>query len=243
MSITHKILVVEDDAHIAEGLNLNLSLQGYDVAVAPDGIAAIDKWRQWHPDLIVLDIMLPGLDGLSVLKQIRQEDKKLPILILSAKNAPDDRVRGLTYGVDDYLSKPFDLNEFLLRVERLLTRASWYHPKSTSQSAGDATKGIPEVYSFGQNKIDFTTYTGFVKNGSISLTEQEIKLLQLFIANRGKALSRETILEIGWGYAHQPSTRTVDNFIVRFRKYFEDDPKNPAYFKSLRSVGYIFDHD
>ena len=243
MSITHKILVVEDDAHIAEGLNLNLSLQGYDVAVAPDGIAAIDKWRQWHPDLIVLDIMLPGLDGLSVLKQIRQEDKQLPILILSAKSASDDRVKGLSYGVDDYLSKPFDLNEFLLRVERLLTRASWYHPKSIPQAPENVAEKILYIYVFGQNRIDFTTYTGYSKNGSISLTDQEIKLLQLFIANRGKALSRETILEIGWGYAHPPSTRTVDNFIVRFRKYFEDDPKNPAYFKSLRSVGYIFDHD
>jgi len=238
-----KILVVEDDGHIAEGLNLNLSLQGYDVAIASDGIAAIDKWRQWHPDLIVLDIMLPGLDGLSVLQRIRREDVQLPILILSAKSASDDRVRGLSFGVDDYLSKPFDLNEFLLRVERLLTRASWYQPKSASQMPGEAPEAIPDVYSFGQNRIDFTTYTGYSKKGSIPLTDQEIKLLQLFIANRGKPLSRETILEIGWGYTHPPSTRTVDNFIVRFRKYFEDDPKNPAYFRSLRSVGYIFDHD
>ena len=142
-SITKKILVVEDDDHIAEGLNLNLSLQEYDVAIASDGIAAIDKWQQWRPDLIVLDIMLPGLDGLSVLKQIRQEDKRLPILILSAKSASDDRVRGLSYGVDDYLSKPFDLNEFLLRVERLLTRASWYHPGSTSQTPENAAEKIP----------------------------------------------------------------------------------------------------
>jgi two-component system, OmpR family, alkaline phosphatase synthesis response regulator PhoP len=238
-----KILVVEDDGHIAEGLNLNLSLQGYDVAIASDGIAAIDKWEQWHPDLIVLDIMLPHLDGLSVLQRIRSEDAQLPILILSAKSASDDRIRGLAYGVDDYLSKPFNLDEFLLRVERLLTRASWYRPKLESQTPGDATENVPTVYSFGQNRIDFTTYTGYAKNGAFSLTDQEIKLLQLFIANRGKPLSRETILEIGWGYAHPPSTRTVDNFIVRFRKYFEDDPKNPAYFRSLRSVGYIFDHN
>ena len=238
-----KILVVEDDSHIAEGLNLNLSLQGYDVDIAFDGISALERWRQWQPDLIVLDIMLPGLDGLSVLQQIRHEDIQLPILILSAKNASDDRVRGLSYGVDDYLSKPFDLNEFLLRVERLLTRASWYHPKSAFQTPGDTREENPDVYSFGRNRIDFMTYTGHSKNGTISLTDQEIKLLQLFIANRGKVLSRETILEIGWGYTHTPSTRTVDNFIVRFRKYFEDDPKKPLYFRSLRSVGYIFDHE
>jgi len=238
-----KILVVEDDAHISEGLNLNLSLQGYDVCIASDGLAALDQWRQWHPDLIVLDIMLPGIDGLSVLQQIRQEDPQIPILILSAKSASDDRVKGLAFGVDDYLSKPFNLDEFLLRIERLLTRAAWYHTEAPTQPAAETTEAIPDTYAFGPNRIDFTTYTAHGKQGSISLTDQEIKLLQLLIANRGKPLSRETILEIGWGYTRPPSTRTVDNFIVRFRKYFEEDPKKPVYFKSLRSVGYIFDHD
>lgn len=242
-SLRHKkILVVEDDAHIAEGLNLNLSLQGYDVCIAADGLAGLDKWRKWHPDLIVLDIMLPGIDGLSVLQQIRQEDPQIPILILSAKSASDDRIRGLAFGVDDYLSKPFNLDEFLLRIERLLTRAAWYRPESSPQPPND-TAAAPDTYTFGPNRIDFTTYTGYGKEGSFSLTDQEIKLLQLFIANRGKPLSRETILEIGWGYTRTPSTRTVDNFIVRFRKYFEEDPRKPSYFKSLRSVGYIFDHE
>jgi DNA-binding response OmpR family regulator len=238
-----KILVVEDDAHIAEGLNLNLSLQGYDVCIASDGVAALDKWRRWGPDLIVLDIMLPMIDGLSVLQQIRQEDQQIPILILSAKSASDDRVRGLEFGVDDYLSKPFNLDEFLLRIERLLTRAAWYRPESSPPSQKGDIPDMPETYDFGPNRIDFTTYTGYGENGSFSLTDQEIKLLQLFITNRGKPLSRETILEIGWGYAHTPSTRTVDNFIVRFRKYFEQNPKKPVYFRSLRSVGYVFDHD
>ena len=238
-----KILVVEDDTHIAEGLNLNLSLQGYDVCIASDGIVALDEWRQWHPDLIVLDIMLPGIDGLSVLQQIRQEDPQIPILILSAKSASDDRVKGLAFGVDDYLSKPFNLDEFLLRIERLLTRAAWYHTEAPAPPVAETTEAISDTYAFGPNRIDFTTYTGHGRQGSISLTDQEIKLLQLFIVNRGKPLSRETILEIGWGYTRPPSTRTVDNFIVRFRKYFEEDPKKPVYFKSLRSVGYIFDND
>jgi DNA-binding response OmpR family regulator len=238
-----KILVVEDDQHIAEGLTLNLSLQGYDVCVAPDGIIALDKWRKWQPELIVLDIMLPGLDGLSVLQRIRREDPQIPILILSAKNAPDDRVRGLAAGVDDYLSKPFDLDEFLLRIQRLLTRADWYRPEAPQAPGEETATGTPDTYAFGPNRIDFTTHTGYGTEGAFTLTEQEIKLLQLFIANRGKPLSRETILEIGWGYTRTPSTRTVDNFLVRFRKYFEKDPKKPVYFKSLRSVGYIFDHD
>jgi DNA-binding response OmpR family regulator len=238
-----KILVVEDDAHIAEGLNLNLSLQGYNVCIAPDGVAALEKWRRWQPDLIVLDIMLPLIDGLSVLQKIREEDPQIPILILSAKSASDDRVRGLAFGVDDYLSKPFNLDEFLLRIERLLTKAAWYRPESSPPHSKSSTTVGQEIYTFGPNRIDFTTYTGYGKNGVFSLTDQEIKLLQLFIANRGKPLSREKILEIGWGYTRTPSTRTVDNFIVRFRKYFEENPKNPVYFRSLRSVGYVFDHD
>jgi len=122
-----RILVIEDERHIAEGLKLNLSLQGYDVIIASDGVAGLKKWKEWMPDLIVLDIMLPGIDGLSVLQNIRLEDERIPILILSAKGEPDDRIKGFSYGVDDYLSKPFNLEEFLLRVERLLTRGSWNH--------------------------------------------------------------------------------------------------------------------
>ncbi len=120
-----RVLVIEDDSHIADGLKLNLTLQGYDVMIAPDGISGLQQWKKCQPDLIVLDIMLPGIDGLSVLQNIRLEDERIPILILSAKSAPDDKIKGLHYGVDDYLSKPFNLEEFLLRVERLLTRISW----------------------------------------------------------------------------------------------------------------------
>ncbi|HAJ26336.1 MAG TPA: DNA-binding response regulator, partial [Syntrophus sp. (in: bacteria)] len=122
-----RILIVEDDMHIAEGIRLNLSLKGYEVQIAADGMAGLREWRNWRPQLIVLDIMLPGIDGLSVLRHIRIEDEKLPILILSAKSEPEYRVKGLSYGVDDYLSKPFHLDEFLLRVDRLMTRAEWSH--------------------------------------------------------------------------------------------------------------------
>ncbi len=120
-----RILVVEDEKHLAEGLKLNLSLQGYNVNVATSGSSGLQLWKDWKPDLIVLDIMLPGIDGLSVLRNIRLEDERLPILILSAKAATDDKIKGLQYGVDDYLGKPFDLEELLLRVERLLARVSW----------------------------------------------------------------------------------------------------------------------
>lgn len=232
-----RILIIEDDVHIAEGLNLNLSLQGYEVYVAGDGVAGLARWHTWGPDLIILDIMLPGIDGLSILKKIRETDERIPILILSAKSAADDKIKGLAFGVDDYLAKPFNLDEFLLRVERLLTRASW----NEKNDEGESTQPVPDVYEFGGNRIEFATFTALGINGKISLTEQEVKLLKLFIANPGKPLSRENLLEAGWGYSRLISTRTVDNFIVRFRKYFERNPKQPAYFRSLRSVGYVFD--
>jgi len=236
-----RILVVEDEKHIAEGLNLNLSLQGYDVQIAENGISGLRQWKEWNPDLIVLDIMLPGIDGLSVLQNIRLEDEQIPILILSAKTAAEDKVKGLTYGVDDYMTKPFNLEEFLLRVERLLTRTSWHRGK---EEIGHAeTFSSLKTYSFGKNRIDFGTSTAYGAKGTITLTEQEVKLLKLFIANKGKPLSRKKLLEIGWGYAMLTSSRTVDNFIVRLRKYFEENPKKPIYFKSLRSVGYVFDHE
>lgn len=236
-----RILVIEDEAHIADGIRLNLSLQGYQVKVATDGIDGLEQWREWEPALIVLDIMLPMIDGFSILKTIRQTDEKIPVLILSARGDTKDKVRGLRYGVDDYLSKPFDLDEFLLRVERLLTRSGWNeNPKHESKQSCEIFNG--DFFQFGENQIDFVSFKAICAAGEIILTDQEIILLKLFIANRGKPLSRQMLLSAGWGYSEQISTRTVDNFIVRFRKYFEKDPKKPRFFISRRSVGYIFDH-
>ncbi|MCK5544148.1 MAG: response regulator transcription factor [Desulfobulbaceae bacterium] len=233
-----RILVIEDDKHIAEGLKLNLSLQGYDVRIAMDGVSGINKWKDLRPDLIVLDIMLPGIDGISILQSIRLEDEKLPILILSAKTAVQDKVLGLTHGADDYLEKPFNLEEFLLRVERLLTRVSWSRPEENGGKPKSPVSG--GIYRFGNNRIDFDTSTAYCKGGEINLTEQEIKLLKLFIMNQGRSISRTKMLEIGWGYSGDTTSRTVDNYIVRFRKYFEDNPQKPVHFISRRSVGYIF---
>lgn len=242
MKQTHqkRILIIEDDTHIAEGLKLNLSLQGYETAVAGSGTEGLRMWKEFNPQLIVLDIMLPGLDGLSVLRHIRLEEERLPVLILSAKGEPDDRIRGLSCGSDDYLAKPFNLEEFLLRIERLLARSSW--GRSPSTVADPEAHDAMNRYTFGSNTIDFSTMTAQCRQGRIQLTEQEVRLLRLFIANRGNPLSRKVLLEVGWGYSGVTSTRTVDNFIVRLRKYFEDDPQNPTYFRSLRSVGYLFDH-
>lgn len=233
-----RILIIEDDRHIAEGLQLNLSMQGHEVVIAPDGTTGLQQWKEWQPHLIVLDIMMPGLDGLQVLQHIRLEDERLPVLILSAKATDDDKITGLSQGVDDYLTKPFNLDEFLLRVKRLLTRVAWQEGRQEGE-----LDAVGPTYEFGHNSIDFTTHTAHCASGAIALTEIEEKLLKLFIANRGKPLSRRHLMEIAWGYDGSLQTRTVDNFIVRFRKYFEDDPKHPVFFKTCRSVGYVFEHD
>ncbi|OQY02663.1 MAG: DNA-binding response regulator [Desulfobacteraceae bacterium 4572_130] len=231
-----RILVIEDEEHIAEALKLNLTIQGYNVKISPDGITGLNKWRAWLPDLIVLDIMLPMIDGFSVLRTIRKEDKKIPVLILSAKASIKDKIKGFHCGVDDYLAKPFNLDEFLLRVQRLLAKKAWYIKKNNKiLFNGDS-------YTFGINHINFITCNAQCTKGKITLTKQEIKLLKIFIANKGKTVSREKLLETGWGYSSDITTRTLDNFIVRFRKYFEKNPKKPCYFKSRRAVGYIFDH-
>ncbi len=235
-----RILLIEDDAHIAEGIALNLTLEEYEVKVAENGIQGLKVWKEWCPHLIVLDLMLPGIDGREVLKNIRLEDERLPILILSAKGDPSDKIGGFVDGVDDYMTKPFNLEEFLLRIKRLLTRDQWQQEQDASLT-GHTTDQKP--YTFGENQIDFSTGLAQCRNGTIQLTEQEIKLLKLFIVNKGKPLSRSKLLEIGWGYSKGTSTRTVDNYIVRLRRYFEKDAKNPTYFKSRRSLGYIFDHE
>ncbi|MEJ2040308.1 MAG: response regulator transcription factor, partial [Desulfosarcinaceae bacterium] len=225
------------DPHIAEGLQLNLKLQGYTVHIAPDGPSGLAQWRTLRPDLIILDIMLPGIDGIAVLRHIRLEDERIPILILTARADIDNKIEGLACGVDDYLTKPFHLDEFLLRVERLLLRSQWSRGRDAHQAGA-----LPRSFVFGGNRIDFDKATAMGRDEQeIHLTEQEVKLLKLFVANPGKPLSRAALLEIGWGYTGRTATRTVDNFIVRMRRYFEPNPKKPVYFKSLRSVGYVFD--
>ncbi|MFH0782232.1 MAG: response regulator transcription factor [Pseudomonadota bacterium] len=238
--IRNRILIIEDDPHIAEGIELNLSLQGHEVKVALNGIEGLEAWKQWCPHLIVLDLMLPGIDGMQILKNIRLEDERLPILILSAKVEPSDRVDGFLDGVDDYMTKPFSLEEFLLRVKRLLTRDQWQREQDDSLVSHASDQ---KPYVFGENTIDFSCGRAECCAGTIQLTEQEIKLLKLLIVNKGKPLSRSKLLEIGWGYSKGTSTRTVDNYIVRFRRYFENDPKKPRFFLSRRSLGYVFDHE
>lgn len=231
----YTILLIEDEDHIAKGIQFNLEQQGYTVHVANDGIQGLEMWENLRPTLIVLDLMLPFIDGYSVLKKIRSIDEYIPVLILSAKDRPIDRVKALKDGAFDYLTKPFDLDEFLIRIEGLIKRYELLLKSS------DATESnLNESYTFGSNTIFFNTAKAATSSGEQDLTAQELKLLQFFIRKQGKVVSRQQLLENVWGYSKDIESRTIDNFIVRMRRYFEPDPKKPQHFLSKRGQGYIF---
>ncbi len=232
MSQDTRILVVEDETAIQKNLQLNLELEGYQVVVAGDGAAALDTLSSQNFDAVILDIMMPNLDGLSVAETIRTRRDTTPILFLSAKNTTADRVEGLKMGGDDYMTKPFDLEELLLRV-RVLTEKS-----KLLKAKKDA---VDDQYTFGDNAVDFKAQVAKGYNGDeYPLSKTEAHLLRLLIENDGNVVSREHILQVVWGYDVYPNTRTIDNFILSFRKYFERDTRNPVHFHSVRGVGYKF---
>src|SRR5688572_1608350 len=225
------ILLVEDEENLHEALRLNLELEGYDVTSAFDGAAALKALQAEYFDLIILDVMLPEMDGINVTETVRLSNNEVPILILSAKNSSADRVLGLKKGADDYLTKPFNLEELLLRVHKLINKNKKLQDKSS----------IGNTYSFGNNIIDFKAQEANTKNGQkIQLSKKETMLLKLLIENKNEVVPREKILQAVWGYNVYPTTRTIDNFILNFRKYFEDDSRNPRYFHSVRGVGYKY---
>jgi two-component system alkaline phosphatase synthesis response regulator PhoP len=225
------ILLVEDEENLQEALKLNLELEGYEITGAYDGAEALAAVQKEFFNLIILDIMLPEVDGITVCETIRLSNPDIPILILSAKNSSADRVLGLKKGADDYLTKPFNLEELLIRVNNLIKKSERLSSKQP----------IPDVYSFGKNKIDFKASEASTKSGSkVTLTKKEIMLLKLLIENRNEVVTREKILQVVWGYNVYPTTRTIDNFILNFRKYFEEDSRDPVYFHSVRGVRYKF---
>ena len=224
------ILLIEDEKNLLSVIKLNLEMEGYDVTGFDNGETAWQKFRGSQYSLVVLDVMLPGMDGFELCANIRKVDKHVPILFLTARGDAEDRIKGLKLGADDYLPKPFHLEELLLRVKGLLKRTSSSVPSQGS-----------EVFSFGGNKIDFLSYEIITTDGiKHQISKREIELLKLLIDHKNEVVPRDTILEKVWGYETVPSTRTVDNYIVSFRKYFEDDPKNPKHFHSIRGVGYKF---
>ncbi len=225
------ILLVEDEENLHDALKLNLELEGYEVSSAFDGLAAIKAVQNEYFDLIILDIMLPEMDGLTVMETIRIQNNQVPILILSARNSSADRVLGLKKGADDYLTKPFNLEELLLRVRKLIEKNKKLLDKDS----------IGTTYSFGNNQVDFNAQEAITKSGErIQLSKKEAMLLKLLFENKNEVVPREKILQTVWGYNVYPTTRTIDNFILSFRKYFEEDSKNPRYFHSVRGVGYKY---
>ena len=225
------ILLVEDEENLHEALKLNLELEGYEISSAFDGAAALNAFNKEYFDLIILDVMLPEMDGINVTETIRLKNNEVPILILSAKNSSADRVLGLKKGADDYLTKPFNLEELLLRINKLIEKNKKIQDKET----------VGNTYTFGKNTIDFKAQEATTFNEQkIQLSKKEVMLLKLLIENKNEVVPREKILQSVWGYNVYPTTRTIDNFILSFRKYFEEDSRNPIYFHSVRGVGYKY---
>jgi two-component system, OmpR family, alkaline phosphatase synthesis response regulator PhoP len=223
------ILLVEDEMHLARGISFNLEQEGYLVSHVESGEEALEKAKIERFDLIILDVMLPGISGFEVCRQIRVLDTRVPVLMLTARSEERDRITGLAEGADDYIVKPFNLKEFLLRVSGMLRRSAWYRPDP-----------VEEGYRFGDNEVFLLSYRARTRQGEIDLTDLEVKMLSLFFHREGEAIPRGVILESVWGYANDAETRTLDNFIVRLRKYFEPEPSKPIYFQTVRGVGYRF---
>lgn len=224
-----RILLAEDEDKIRKSIELNLSLEGYDVVSAADGRRALDCVESQHFDLLVLDIMLPGVDGFTICEKIRLRNKSIGIIIVSARDAAEDRITGLKLGADDYLTKPFHFEELLLRIRNILKR------KEANASAAET-----DEFRWNGNSVNFVTFTAYGPHGHVELTNKEALLLKLFVERKNEVVSRQQILQTVWDYDVYPSTRTIDNFILSIRKYFEEDPREPRYFHSVRGVGYKF---
>jgi len=223
-----RILLVEDEENIRDVVSLNLEMESYEVVCTNNGRDAIRLFQQQHFDLIILDVMLPEMDGFQVCEQIRLTNMAIPVIFLTAKDTPGDRISGLKRGADDYLTKPFMLEELLLRVQNLIRRTS------------KSQENTPEIVEFGGNRVNFATFEAEGFAGKFILTKKEAMLLKLLIDRKGEVVSRQQILQSVWGYDVFPSTRTIDNFILKFRRNFEHDSRNPIHFFSIRGIGYKF---
>jgi two-component system alkaline phosphatase synthesis response regulator PhoP len=225
-----KILLVEDELSLAEGIKLNLELEGLPCTWISRGDQALKQILQESFDLVILDVMLPGMDGFTICSKVREAKNFTPILFLTAKNTDDDRVHGFETGADDYLGKPFQVRELLLRVRAILRRESWYKSREISSRQ-----------AYGPYWVDFDNFCGEGPAGPFQLGMKESMILKLLMERPGQVVSRTDILDKVWGEDAYPTSRTVDNFIVRIRRVMEDDPRNPCWVHTIRSVGYQFD--
>ncbi|HKD80490.1 MAG TPA: response regulator transcription factor [Candidatus Angelobacter sp.] len=231
-----RILLVEDEAHIAQGLRFNLEAEGHSVAVTENGEDALELLRAREPqfDLMVLDVMLPGKDGFSVARELRQQQNFIPVLMLTARGRPEDVLKGFEAGADDYLPKPFNLDILIARIGGLLRRKNWL------QNTGDPVLPPQDEFSFAGKSVDFQRLQ--LRNGkqTFQLTLMETELLRFLIRNSGRPVSRKEILEQVWGLKEDTDTRAIDNFIVRLRRYIEKEPAKPRHLLTVRGLGYQF---
>jgi DNA-binding response OmpR family regulator len=228
-----RILLVEDEETLAVGLEFNLTDEGYSVKWARDGREALEVFDSGSFDLLILDVMLPYYDGFEIAKKIRTNAPQMPILMLSAKTSVQDKIKGLEQGADDYMTKPFHLEELLLRIRGMLKRKLWYKESS----------GLNPVYTFGDNQINFENFSCTAGLKKFSLTQREAMIMKYLIEKKGKIVSRKELLENVWHISPEIETRTVDIFISHLRKYFEIDPENPVYITSIRNAGYLFNEE
>jgi two-component system OmpR family response regulator len=226
-----RLLIVEDEAHLCAGLKLNFEFEGFavDTAVTAREAAALLAGPQQY-DVIILDVTLPDSDGFTLCRRLRSAGNFTPVLMLTARTQANDRVTGLQAGADDYLTKPFDLDELIARVHSMLRRRSW------ERQAPE----VPDSYSFGKAIIDFERHEATMAGAPVKLTSLEFDLLRYFSQNTERVLSRTELLEKVWKLPNYPNTRTVDNFVMRLRRHFEEDPADPVYFRSVRGAGYKF---
>jgi two-component system alkaline phosphatase synthesis response regulator PhoP len=226
-----RILIVEDEQHLAEGLRFNLEADGYGVDIAETGEAGLDLFGPGKNryDLLILDVMLPGLDGFAVITKLRAAGEFVPTLMLTARNRPEDVLRGFESGADDYLPKPFELPILLARIKGLLRRREWLERQP-----------VRDVFEFSGRVIDFVNLELSVGDRKLQLTLMEANLLRYLIAREGQVSSRQKLLEEVWGVREDTDTRAIDNFVVRLRRYIEDDPAQPKHLLTVRGVGYRF---
>jgi DNA-binding response OmpR family regulator len=239
MSASAHVLIVEDEEHLAQGLKFNLEAEGYRASIARDGETALELAAAPDAgiDVIVLDVMLPGCDGFSVVEQLRERDDRTPVLMLTARGRPEDVLRGFAAGADDYLPKPFDLSILLARLHGLLRRWAWQRRESNSTVPAEGESS----FSFAGRTIDFAALELHVDGRNIRLTVMEADLLRYLVRHQGRTISRKELLEQVWRMREDTDTRAIDNFVVRLRRYIEDDPANPVFLRTVRGIGYRFE--
>ena len=224
------VLIIEDEEHIAKGIKINLEAEGYKTTIISNGYEAVDYLQSNQPDIVLLDVMLPGISGFEICERVREQGIHVPILFVTARDKEDDQIKGLELGGDDYITKPFSFKELLIRIKAILRRGKWFQESVNK-----------DEIQFAGNSINFASYKAITRNGEkVTLTQKESMIMKLLYDKNGQVVDRNTILDLVWGEDYQPSNRTIDNIILNLRRYFEVNPKEPRHILTRYGEGYIF---